>query len=116
MHVVEATGGWRGVLAPTYVEKLRTAHLSVGTYLIPRGAIDEQQPHTEDEVYVVVRGRARLWTSERAVEVEPGSVVFVPAGEDHRFLDAREDLEVLVIFGPAEHSLKSSVDSGGAHR
>ena len=36
--------------------------------------------------------------------VEPGTVVFVPAGEEHRFVDVEEDLTVLVVFGPAEES------------
>jgi hypothetical protein len=31
-------------------------------------------------------------------------VLFVPARMEHRFLDIREALEVLVVFGPAEGS------------
>ena len=34
---------------------------------------------------------------------KPG-VVFVPAGEEHRFVDVEEDLTVFVVFGPAEYS------------
>jgi hypothetical protein len=30
-----------------------------------------------------------------------GSVVFVPAGEEHRFVDITEELTLLVVFGPA---------------
>ena len=97
-----------GVPAPlpeaTYVEDLRVPDLSLGTYTIPAGAADPQEPHTEDEVYVVTRGRARLWTPEQTVEVGPGSVVFVPAGEAHRFVEVTEDLTTLVVFGPAEYS------------
>ena len=29
------------------------------------------------------------------------SVIFVPAGEEHRFTDITEDLALLVVFGPA---------------
>lgn len=106
MHVVEGAGAYAGGDGPTYVEDLRVPDLSLGTYSIPAGAHDPQGPHTEDEVYVVQSGRARLWTPDLTVDVGPGSVVFVPAGEEHRFVDVEEDLTVLVVFGPAEHSRK----------
>ena len=87
-----------------YTEHLRVPVLSVGTYVLAVGDDDRQQPHTEDEVYVVLRGRARLWTPDLTVDVGPGAVAFVPALEPHRFVDIAEDLHVLVVFGPAEHS------------
>jgi mannose-6-phosphate isomerase-like protein (cupin superfamily) len=75
--------------------------LSVGTYCIPAGGLDDQNPHTEDEIYVVTAGRARIVTPGAAAEVGPGSVIFIPAGEEHRFEDVTEDLALLVVFGPA---------------
>lgn len=85
-----------------YAEQLRVPDLSLGTYSLPVGAVDPQGPHTEDEVYVVVRGRARFVADSGEAEVGPGSVLYVPAGEAHRFVDVTEDLTVLVVFGPAE--------------
>jgi mannose-6-phosphate isomerase-like protein (cupin superfamily) len=85
-----------------WVEQLRVAALSVGTYSVPVGGQDTQQPHTEDEVYVVTAGRARIVADSGSAPVGPGSVVFVPANERHRFVDITEDLAVLVIFAPAE--------------
>jgi mannose-6-phosphate isomerase-like protein (cupin superfamily) len=87
-----------------WVEQLRVAALSVGTYSVPVGGRDTQQPHTEDEVYVVTAGRARIVADSGSAEVGPGSVVYVPAGEPHRFVDITEDLAVLVIFAPPEGS------------
>ena len=107
MHVVEGAGAHAGGERATYVEHLRVPDLSLGTYSLPVGAEDPQQPHTEDEVYVVVAGRGRLWTPDLAVDVGPGSVLFVPAGEEHRFTDVTEALTVLVVFGPAEHSRRT---------
>ena len=52
------------------------------------------------------RGRATLWSPSGSASVEPGTVIFVPAGEEHRFVDVEEDLTVLVMFGPAEDSRK----------
>ena len=70
----------------------------------PAGSIDDQQPHTEDEVYYVSGGRARLTIGDAEVEVERGTVAFVAAGVEHRFSRIAEDLEVLVFWSPARHA------------
>jgi mannose-6-phosphate isomerase-like protein (cupin superfamily) len=70
----------------------------------PAGSTDDQQPHTEDEVYHVFAGRATLVIRDERAPVEPGSVAFVAAGADHRFVDITEDLEVLVFWSPARHT------------
>jgi mannose-6-phosphate isomerase-like protein (cupin superfamily) len=93
-----------GAEAAWWREHLRTEDLSIGTYAIPAGGDDPQEPHTEDEVYVVSAGRAVLAGPEAEIAVEPGSVVFVAAGEEHRFERVEEDLVLIVIFGPAEGS------------
>jgi mannose-6-phosphate isomerase-like protein (cupin superfamily) len=74
--------------------------LSLGTYSIPAGGVDDQSPHTEDEIYVVRSGRATLVADSGVADVGPGSVVFVPAGERHRFTEVGEDLAMVVIFAP----------------
>jgi mannose-6-phosphate isomerase-like protein (cupin superfamily) len=90
--------------ATHWVEHLRTADLSVGTYSIPAGGADDQTPHTEDEIYVVTAGRAVIESGGERAGVSAGSVVFVPAGEPHRFTEVTEDVAVLVVFGPAEYT------------
>jgi mannose-6-phosphate isomerase-like protein (cupin superfamily) len=85
-----------------YREHLRTYGMSVGTYCIPVGGNDDQQQHGEDELYVVVRGRAKLLTDCGAVEVSPGSVIHVAAHDRHQFTDVSEDLSLLVVFAPPE--------------
>ena len=103
MEIIEGAGTWRlpAGAANDWVEHLTVPDLSVGTYRIPVGGLDDQSPHTEDEVYVVTAGRATIVTPDRTAEVGPGSVIFVPAGEEHRFDDVTEDLALLVVFGPA---------------
>ena len=83
-----------------WIDHLASNDLSVGTYSIPAGGLDDQTPHTEDEIYVVRAGRATLVTSSGPAEVGPGSVVFVPAMEAHQFTEVTEDLALLVIFAP----------------
>jgi mannose-6-phosphate isomerase-like protein (cupin superfamily) len=83
-------------------EHLRVADLSVGTYSVPAGGADDQVPHTEDEIYVVTAGQASLEAGGENVRVGPGSVIYVAAGEVHRFTDITADLAALVLFAPAE--------------
>jgi mannose-6-phosphate isomerase-like protein (cupin superfamily) len=85
-----------------WIEHLRVPDLSVGTYSVPRGGVDDQVPHTEDEIYVVISGRALLSAGADTAVVGPGSVIYVAAGEEHRFTDVTEDLAALVLFAPAE--------------
>lgn len=85
-----------------YYEFLRVRALSMGLYGLPEGGEDPQNPHEEDEVYHVVRGRATLSVAGEDRPVEAGSVVYVAAGVEHRFHSIEEDLEVLVVFAPAE--------------
>jgi len=88
-----------------WVEHLRVHTMSLGTYSIPAGATDDQEPHTEDEVYVVVSGRGAFEADGTRVDVRPGTTLFVPAFEVHRFVDVTEDLAVVVVFAPPEGSL-----------
>ncbi len=81
-----------------------TGTLSLTVARWPAGSVDDQQPHTEDEVYYVASGRGTLTIGDEVVEVRPGSVAYVAAGVEHRFGDISEDLEVLVFWSPARHS------------
>lgn len=85
-----------------YQEFVRAKDLSVGVYRLDAGSADLQQPHGEDELYYILAGRARFTSGDRTVDVDAGLCLFVPAGEPHRFHDIVENLEALVVFGPAE--------------
>ena len=85
-----------------YLEFLRRDSMSCGLYVLEPGADDPQEPHQEDEVYVVLAGRARLRMADQDQPVGPGSVLFVAGTVPHRFHDVTERLSVLVLFAPAE--------------
>ncbi|HTZ92774.1 MAG TPA: cupin domain-containing protein [Streptosporangiaceae bacterium] len=103
MQVISGAGEFAGTTGG-WAEQLRVADLSVGTYSIPAGGTDTQEPHTEDEIYLVTAGRAVLESGGVRAEVRPGSVIYVPAGEVHRFAEIAEDLAAIVVFAPAEYS------------
>ncbi|MCI4361345.1 MAG: cupin domain-containing protein [Thermoplasmata archaeon] len=95
----------RAVRGPgRYLEFLRVPTMSAGVYVLGAGAIDQQSPHTEDEIYYVVRGRAGFQQGDRNSVVRSGDALFVPAGEVHRFHDIEEELLLLVVFAPAERA------------
>jgi mannose-6-phosphate isomerase-like protein (cupin superfamily) len=71
--------------------------LEIGVYVLVAPEPDRQQPHEDDEVYVVLEGSGVLEVEGESVPVAEGSAVFVEAGADHRFT-AYEHLSVLVIF------------------
>ena len=71
--------------------------LELGVYVLVAPEPDHQQPHKDDEVYVVLDGTGVLMIEGKPVPVRPGQAVFVPAGADHQFT-AYEGLSVLVIF------------------
>jgi mannose-6-phosphate isomerase-like protein (cupin superfamily) len=104
VHILDGAGAFTPPrsAATHWVEHLRSEHLSVGTYSVVAAGTDDQVPHTEDEVYVITVGRARLVTPSGASDLEAGHAVFVPAGEQHRFTDISEDFAALVIFAPPE--------------
>jgi mannose-6-phosphate isomerase-like protein (cupin superfamily) len=71
--------------------------LELGVYVLVAPEADRQQPHEDDEVYVVLEGSGVLEIGGESVELSEGHAVFVPAGVDHRFV-GYEHLSVLVIF------------------
>jgi mannose-6-phosphate isomerase-like protein (cupin superfamily) len=85
-----------------YLEFLREASMSAGLYVLPAGGTDPQQPHHEDEIYVVLSGRSRFTAGEVSRDVAPGDVLFVPAEVPHRFHDIVEELRIAVVFAPPE--------------
>jgi len=100
-----------GQAGKAYLEFLRQASLSMGVYRLPAGGVDPQSPHTEDEVYYVVDGKAQIRVGADELDedrwVGAGSIVFVAANAPHRFHTIEEDLTMLVFFAPAEYSLRS---------
>ena len=100
-HIDELTRQ-RAEKGKLYFEFLRVPAMSAGVYVLPKGGVDPQKPHHEDEMYYVVRGRARMQIGSDHAEVRAGSVIFVEADLEHRFYDVDEELEVVVFFAPAE--------------
>ena len=74
--------------------------LEIGVYVLVAPEPDRQQPHADDEVYIVLEGTGVLDVEGMKVELREGHALFVPAGAAHKF-SAYETLSLLVIFEKA---------------
>src|SRR6476469_4751344 len=79
----------------------RSPRLELGVYVLVAPQADTQQPHEDDEVYVVLSGRGTLEVAGQSFTVSEGDALFVEAGAEHRFT-GYESLAVLVIFTRAD--------------
>jgi len=78
------------------------------TLVLKRGTLDvklalpvppnEQTPHTQDEIYVIFRGRGILFHDGKREPFESGDLLFVAAGVEHRLEDFTEDLALWRLF------------------
>jgi len=84
---------------PPYLEFLRVPQLSCGIYSLGVGATDAQSTHDEDEVYLVLKGRAAIVVDGEESQLSEGSIVYVPADMPHEFVKIEETLSLLVFFG-----------------
>ncbi|MBK6650280.1 MAG: cupin domain-containing protein [Betaproteobacteria bacterium] len=106
-----------GAPRPDYPEGLpfaqAFAHGSMSLELYAPGSNadgrDRQTPHSQDELYLVVRGTSRFMLEGSATEVRAGDALFVPAHAEHRFEDFSSDFATWVVFyGPkgGEHPIQ----------
>ena len=101
MHVSLAEALLKGPPPPGNLAVPIFSHGSLIAELYTPAGHDPQKPHTRDEIYVVARGKGLFFDGTRHQPVEPGSFLFVPAGQTHRFEEFSADFAVWVFFyGP----------------
>ncbi len=81
-----------------YISFFDVDSMHCGIYSLAAGAKDGQNPHTQDEVYFVEEGIAKINIQGTDHDLKPGSIVFVPAYAQHHFHSIKEDLKTLVFF------------------
>jgi mannose-6-phosphate isomerase-like protein (cupin superfamily) len=93
--------------AVEYLEFLNVPALNCGVYSLAAGSTDMQAPHDEDEVYLVLSGKARMRLGSEDRNIGPGSLLYVGASTEHSFFEIEEDMILLVMFAasPPEHGV-----------
>ena len=81
-----------------FLDFLRIRDLEAGIIVLHPNESDTQEPHSEDELYYVIKGAGWMELGEKKIQVKEGSIVFVPAGMNHRFYGNDRDLVVLYMF------------------
>jgi mannose-6-phosphate isomerase-like protein (cupin superfamily) len=77
------------------------AHGTLAVELYTPKGHDPQKPHERDEIYVVARGSGLFFDGAGRRKVEPGTFIFVAAGQVHRFEEFSSEFAVWVFFyGP----------------
>ncbi len=82
----------------SYLPFLNVSSLHCGIYTFAAGAKDGQQPHSEDEIYYIQKGKAKIEIAGIDHDLKPGSIVFVPAKVKHHFHSIEKELQTLVFF------------------
>ena len=86
-------------------EFLRRDSMSLEVYRLEAGAADPQDPHTEDEVYYIVTGSAKIRIGDDVHAVDSGDIIFVEREVKHYFFDIESELITLIFFAPPYGSL-----------
>ena len=68
---------------------------------------DTQQPHRQDEIYIIASGSSHFFINGNYLNCKAGDLLFVPAGIEHRFEDFSADFATWVIFYGADGGEKS---------
>lgn len=87
-----------------YLEFLNVPSLNCGIYSLAAGSTDMQAPHDEDEVYLVLSGKARMKLGGEERAIGPGSLLYVGATTEHSFFEIEEDMTLLVMFAASPPS------------
>jgi len=87
-----------------YLEFLNVPALNCGIYSLAAGSTDMQAPHDEDEVYLVLSGKARMHLGDEDRDIGPGSLLYVGATTEHSFFEIEEDMTLLVMFAASPPS------------
>jgi mannose-6-phosphate isomerase-like protein (cupin superfamily) len=81
-----------------FLDFLKVRNLEAGIIVLHPNEADTQEPHSDDELYYVIKGNAWMEMGKKKIQVKEGSIIFIPAGLQHRFYGNVVDLVVLYMF------------------
>lgn len=77
-----------------------TESMSMHYWHIKQGEIDNQKPHFQDEIYIILEGHGAVKVDGNVSSVQTGDIIFVPAKMEHNFIADESDMRILIFFAP----------------
>lgn len=91
-----------GTLAVLLDSAATDGQLTVGRFSIGKGAASPYHLHTlEDEVFLLIKGSAVVWSGEEETELSEGGIVFLPKNVPHAYRITSDTADMLMICTPA---------------
>lgn len=81
-----------------FVNFFELEHLQAGILRLKPGEHDTQEPHTSDEVYLVVEGDGFIEIGKKAYSLKKDLFIFVPAEVKHKFYGNTKEILVVYFF------------------
>jgi mannose-6-phosphate isomerase-like protein (cupin superfamily) len=73
-------------------------HLQVGILRLKPDELDTQEPHSLDEIYLVLEGDGFIEIGKKAYTIKKDLFIFVPAEVRHRFYGNTKEILVIYFF------------------
>ncbi len=96
-----------------YIEKIKNGNeyfhtfinrtnLAVGVLVLQPGEEDTQEPHENDEVYLILKGDGFLKIKDKDYPISKNKIYFVAKNIKHYFHQNSKELVVLYFFGGSD--------------
>ncbi|HUS02554.1 MAG TPA: cupin domain-containing protein [Chitinophagaceae bacterium] len=96
ISIAEAVEALKNEQDKPFAVLIKNGSMSI-EYFAPKD-IDTQQPHKQDEIYVIASGSSQFFRNGEVIECNKGDVLFVPANMEHHFMNFTDDFATWVIF------------------
>jgi quercetin dioxygenase-like cupin family protein len=75
--------------------------LTVGRFDVSKGEAPPYHVHTrEDEVFMLIKGTALVWSDDQEMELSEGGIVFLPKNVPHGYRITSDTADLLMICTP----------------
>ncbi|MCT2590950.1 cupin domain-containing protein [Streptomyces sp. N2-109] len=76
--------------------------LTVGRFHVGKGEAPPFHTHTlEDEIFLLIKGTALVWSGDQEFELSEGGIVFLPKNVPHGYRITSEEADLLMIATPS---------------
>jgi mannose-6-phosphate isomerase-like protein (cupin superfamily) len=73
-------------------------HLQAGILRLKPGERDKQEPHSSDEIYLVLEGDGFIEIGKKTFSLRKDLFIYVPANVKHRFYGNKQEILAVYLF------------------